>query len=518
MVKTNNFIGNGLACIVCLLGLATGCSQIGDLQNSVKQPVAAGKYYPKDNAELNKLLKKAFQTAPPPKLRGSLRALLIPDAPYRYTGILSAMAIKSLRVKKIDTVYIIGQAKRASVTGALVWQGRAWRTPLGLMAVDRESVNKLLQHSNDINFFNPAWADEYAVEMQLPFLQTILPEAKIVPIMMGAANWEECWSVATAIARQAENQQAVIIISSNMSVFTSQDHAEKIDKKILDAMKELDVYQIDRLASQFEAEGIAGLEQAFAGLASLKTGLISANLLGANRAELIQYTNQGQLTGKSERVAGYGVVAFLDDPQIAPHTIKRAFPNRQPINLSKQEQLELLRIARASIKEAMATGRALDATTNKASLLVKHPVYIKLIKNGDMRGTYGLIDGGLPLYQAIAEIAPAAAFRDTRFSPVSMDELPYLDIEIVILTNMTPITEIDQIQLSERGFIVKRGNRQGITLPAEMMNKAWTKEQMLEDLCANKAGLARDAWRDQRTKLYSFEVVTIREDASDLPR
>lgn len=491
---------------------AFGCGSSGSANSPIRQPAVAGAFYPDTAKELNELLKKAFQNAPPPKLEGELKALLLPHAGYVYSGVIAAIGMRALVKQDLDTIYVIGTSHHANVGGALIWQGRAFRTPLGDYPVDLQAVRELLKTCPQIHLLPRAWVKEHSVEVQVPFLQKVAPKAKLVPLVMGTSTWEECWTVAEAIANQARLRKAVIIASSDLSHYPTYADAKLIDQKMLEAVVAMEPQQLDALDREMMSRGIPNLACTICGLSGLKTAIIASALLGANRGQLLHYANSGDVTNEKNQVVGYGAVAFVQEAGKPAKTLAR--PVREDdFTLTEAQKQELLAIARSAITEALATGTQLAPTTSQKALLERHPVFVTLRRGGYLQGCIGLTEARLPLYQAVSQMACAAAFEDPRFKPMRAEDLPHTEIEISVLSPLKRIADPGEIVLGIHGVVVKRGDRSGLFLPQVATETGWNKEEFLNQLCQQKANLPPDAWRDRKTELYVFRVLSFQQQA-----
>jgi AmmeMemoRadiSam system protein B/AmmeMemoRadiSam system protein A len=484
--------------------LIAACGSIDDPRTLVRLPTAAGSFYPQQQDELNDILKKAFYNAPPPVLDGPLKALILPHAGYVYSGIINAIGMRALANQDIDTIYIIGTSHFADVGGALAWQGKAFRTPLGDYPVDSKTVRDLLALCPDIRLYGQAWEKEHSVEVQVPFLQKVAPHAKLVPLLMGTSTWDECWSVAQAIVKVSAKQKAIVIASSDMSHYPSWADAGVIDHKTLEAVTALDPIALDRIDQEFLAKGISDLACTYCGLSAVKTVMIAANLMGANSGQLLYYANSGDITPDRDRVVGYSAVAFVANA--AKPAIHLEKPVQETVSLGQDQKNELLDIARASIAEGLATRTQVNPTTAQTELLKKAAVFVTLKRNDQLQGCVGMTEPRLPLYKAAAQMACAAAFEDPRFQPLRAEELPYTDIEISVLSALTRIKDPKEISLGIHGVMVKRDNLSGIFLPQVATETGWNKDEFLNNLCSQKAHLPADSWRDKKTELYIFTV------------
>jgi AmmeMemoRadiSam system protein A len=179
--------------------------------------------------------------------------------------------------------------------------------------------------------------------------------------------------------------------------------------------------------------------------------------------------------------------------------------------LDDGEKAELLRIARTSLKEYLATGRLPPGAPHKKSLLEPAGVFVSLQAGEKLRGCIGTITASLPLYKAIMEMTMAAASRDPRFDPVSSDELTLLTIEVSVLGPRKTITSPTEIELGTHGVCVSSGSRRGLLLPKVAAEEGWDGETFLVRTC-QKAGLPADAWRLESTRVEIFSAQVFAEE------
>lgn len=497
--------------VVLLFGF--GCTSTANDAGQVRPPAVAGAFYPGDAPSLEALLKKAFYNAPQPNLKGTIKALILPHAGYIYSGVLAAIGMRTLDRQDLDTIYVIGTSHHADVGGALAWMGKAFHTPLGDYPVDTEAVKALLVACPNIRLLPRAWEKEHSVEVQVPFLQKAAPHAKLVPLIMGSATADEIGSVARAIAEQAKGRKAVLIASADLAHYPSYANAKVLDQKTIEAILSLDPERLERSSQVFLSKGIPELYCTTCGLAAIKTVMTASTLLGGNQAQLLHYANSGDVTKDKTRVVGYAAIAIVQVPGKPPIRLSEAKANDLQ-TLTVGQKAELLRIARAAIAQGLATGKQMMPTTAESVFLQNRAVFVTLRKQKDLRGCIGLTEARLPLYQAVAQMACAAAFEDPRFKPVSAEELPGIEIEISVLTPLQRIDRIKDITLGVHGVAVKRGNRSGLFLPQVASETGWTREEFLNNLCSQKAGLPEDSWRDRRTELYRFRVLSFAEPLS----
>ncbi len=179
--------------------------------------------------------------------------------------------------------------------------------------------------------------------------------------------------------------------------------------------------------------------------------------------------------------------------------------------LSDDQKKHLLRIARQSMEAAVRGGRGPDLRTQDPALLEKRGAFVTLKRHGQLRGCLGYVEGIMPLIEAVAENAAAAALRDLRFPPVRASELPEITIEVSALTPLAPVEDPEQVEVGRHGLMVCLGPNRGLLLPQVPGEFGWQREQFLAHTCL-KAGLPPDSWRNPAAQLYSFEAEVFGEE------
>lgn len=178
--------------------------------------------------------------------------------------------------------------------------------------------------------------------------------------------------------------------------------------------------------------------------------------------------------------------------------------------LTDSEQRTLLRVAREAARAAV-TGSSFELPSAAESLLRPCGVFVTLHRHGELRGCLGRFEPEeVPLIQLVATMAEESALHDTRFVPVSSDEMPEIDIEISVLTPMRRIHRPEEVEVGRHGlFIVGKspsgGRRHGTLLPQVATEQGWDRLAFLDSTC-RKAGLSLDAWKREETELYVYEA------------
>jgi AmmeMemoRadiSam system protein A len=175
--------------------------------------------------------------------------------------------------------------------------------------------------------------------------------------------------------------------------------------------------------------------------------------------------------------------------------------------LDDHEKRELLRIARATLKEFLVSGRVPPGAPHRKSLTDPAPVFVTIHRGAELRGCIGTTSDTTPLYKAIQEMAVAAASRDPRFDPVTLDEVPSLVIEVSVLGERRRVTAPEDVSIGSDGLMVQARNRRGLLLPQVAADHAWDARTFLDKTC-EKAGLPPDAWTwsDATVEAFTAQV------------
>lgn len=174
--------------------------------------------------------------------------------------------------------------------------------------------------------------------------------------------------------------------------------------------------------------------------------------------------------------------------------------------LNEKQKKELLGLARVTIETFAGESIIHKYNPSDPVLSEKSGAFVTIHNNGKLRGCIGMIEGIQPLYETIIEMAVEASSGDPRFEPVMVEELDSIDIEISVLSPKKRVKSIDEIDLGRHGVIVKNGRSGGVFLPQVAAETGWSKEEFMRNLCAGKAGLAPDAYKDPKTEIYVFEA------------
>jgi AmmeMemoRadiSam system protein A len=179
--------------------------------------------------------------------------------------------------------------------------------------------------------------------------------------------------------------------------------------------------------------------------------------------------------------------------------------------LNKEQRKKMLETVRSVIETYLKTGQKPDIKETDPVLIKTMGAFVTLHKKGELRGCIGNIVGTQPLYLTIRDMAIESSTGDPRFPKVTLDELKDIDIEISVLSPLEKVKSAEDIVLGKHGVLVRRGLNSGVFLPQVADETGWSRDEFLSYLCAHKAGLPSDAWKDKKTELFVFTAEVFSE-------
>ncbi len=265
----------------------------------VRKPVVAGQFYAGDKGRLEKDLDDMI---PQQKEKINVIGAVSPHAGYVYSGAVAGLVYG--RLSPAD-VYIILSPNHTGYGARFALSAESWSTPLGEVQVDGKIASSLTDKTKLIEENRDAHAYEHSVEVQIPFIQRVSPRAKIVPMTVQSGSPAELEEVAGAIASSImeSGQKATIIASSDMTHYESRDSASKKDRLAIQKILDLDPEGLLNVVKEMDISMCGCIPAAIMLMASKK--------LGAKKAELVHYTDSGDVTGDTFQVVGYaGIIVF----------------------------------------------------------------------------------------------------------------------------------------------------------------------------------------------------------------
>lgn len=256
--------------------------------NQIRQPAVAGMFYPADKKSLQDDIHQYLNLAHVEQ-KTSPKAIVVPHAGYIYSGPIAASAYKQIIPFKdtINRVVLLGPSHRVAFSGLAVPESDIFNTPLGSIPIDQEAI-QLLSDLPQVITSDQAHRDEHSLEVQLPFLQEILGEFSLIPLVVGEAERHE---VAEVINRLWGDEHTLIVISTDLSHFHEYNEAKQLDRATSDAIVNLK----PDLIGYDDACGRNGLK-------GLLTVAEEKNL----SVDILDLRNSGDTAGDKSRVVGYG--------------------------------------------------------------------------------------------------------------------------------------------------------------------------------------------------------------------
>jgi len=438
--------------------------------------------------------------ASPPPISDPILAVVAPHAGYQYSGPVAAYTYAVLKGRKFSRVVVIAPSHYEAFDFTSVFDGDAYATPLGTVQVDKAfakqlaSMNSSIRLSSQGHIATPKGA-EHALEVELPWLQRVLGDFQLVPVVMGDQSYESSRALGVALAKLIKDSHTLILASSDLSHYHPYDEAVKIDHKTLNALQTWDYFSMSQNFEMRVWEACGG--------APIVAAMIAAERMGANQALVLKYANSGDTPGDHSRVVGYSAVALVK--------AQSGNAAQQSFWLDARQKSELLALARKSVEYAVKERKAYEpAASASESLNQERGAFVTLKESGELRGCIGYTSAVKPLYMTVRDTATLAALRDTRFQPVSASELSKLEYEISVLSPLQRVKDIREIKVGQHGLLMKNGGYQGLLLPQVPVEERWDRQRFLEETCA-KAGMRTGCWKDEDTDIFMFTAVVFSE-------
>lgn len=471
-------------------------------RTAVRPAAVAGLFYPSSPPALQRELAACLaQARPAPMDAPTPKMLLVPHAGYVYSGPIAAQAYARLSPARdrIRRVVLLGPTHRVAVRGLAAPAAAAFETPLGRVAIDRAARAALADLPQVVDS-DAAHAREHALEVQLPFLQTVLaPGFTLLPLAVGQASAAE---VDAVLQRLWGGDETLIVISSDLSHYLPYDAARRADRATVERILALD----ERLDP----------EQA-CGAAPLAGALRAAHRQGL-AAELLDLRNSGDTAGDHSRVVGYAAVAFAAAPGSAGDTADEGAEAGGVGPRPDDPALGRALLSRARNAIAAVLGLARRDEPWHPALDQPGASFVTLQQGGALRGCIGTLQATRRLEDDVRQHARAAAFHDPRFAPLAAAEWSGLAVEVSVLDAPQPLAVASEAEARQRlrrgvdGVVLDWRGRSATFLP-----QVWEQLPEPADFLAalkRKAGLRADFWSPElRLERYQVRKFCDAEDA-----
>ncbi|MEE9441919.1 MAG: AmmeMemoRadiSam system protein B [candidate division Zixibacteria bacterium] len=471
-------------------------------QFEVRRPMVAGMFYPSNPVELSKQLAGFFSKAPKKQFGEHIKAVIAPHAGYMYSGQLAADAYKQIEGEEYDVVVVVAP-HHGFFKGVSVYSGGAYQTPLGVIEIDSELSSEISERHPDVyastvGHVGSGGQGEHSLEVQLPFLQTVLGKFKLVAMVMGDQEESTIRATTEVLSASLKDKNALMVASTDMSHFYPVKEANRLDKNFEEALKSFDTNKIIRTVTSGKAEAC--------GYGPVAAVVEAQRRIGGKSVEIISYGTSGEMSGDFSEVVGYLSAVILGKKIEVKKSNLIGTPMAQLKHVfTEDEKKYLLKLAH-HVVEATASGQKAEIPPPPTPKLEKkRGAFVTLNKNGRLRGCIGLVQARQPLYQAVAEMAHAAAFEDPRFPSVTADEIPHLEYEISIMSPLSLVTDLKEILVGRDGLLIRLDLHSGLLLPQVATENKWGRQTFLEQTCL-KAGLPKNSYKDKQAQIYKFTV------------
>ncbi len=479
--------------------------------DKVRPAALAGSWYDGEAEALAGRVGSFLGLAGGGKLGGYPMALIVPHAGYRFSGQTAAHAYLHLKGRTYARVFLLGPSHRAAFRGVSLPRATHYQTPLGKVPLDTGTV-AALEKEELFQYHPSAHAQEHSLEIQLPFLQQVLGDFQLVPMLVSRAGPEEVKAVAGVLKRFVRPGDLVIASSDFThwggrfsyqgppgATFGAAEAPRQLEELLRAAWEEIRARDLDGFFEHKRRTGdtICGF---------LPIAVLLALLPSEAAPHLLATDTSGNLTGQWDSSVSY---------------LSAAFTGLWPYNavdgagaLTEGEKADLLKFARATVDSYVRTQERPSAEEVGIKVTERMEensgVFVTLKKRGQLRGCIGTIPPVKPLLQAVSDNAVNAAHFDRRFRKVVESELGELTVEVSVLTPPAPIDDWRKIILGKHGILLGKGRSRAVYLPQVAPEQGWTLEETLTHL-AKKAGLGQSGWRDGAS-FEVFEAIVFHEN------
>ncbi len=482
-----------ILCALCgVLFFSVLLCSVPSVQAEVREAQVAGSFYPDNPDALRTLVTQLLNQQPEPDPSAPTPLLLIvPHAGYEYSGPVAARAFRQVQGRSYDGVVVVGFTHRDQFEGSSVDDRDGYQTPLGAVPIDTNAASWLVLQPGLSHVESAHASGEHSMEVMLPFLQVSLGDFKLIPVVMGSVELEDAQALAESLATLAKQGSYLFVFSTDLSHYHPYDEAKRRDEQTINLLLRETAGAVDRL---FQAGHLEAC-----GRGPILVALSLAERLGYPQRRLLVYANSGDTTGdKSQGVVGYAAIDVHPVPLLTSDPL--------PPRLSSEAGMALVRAARATLQNFFHPRSAASVSLESFPELSRTQgmfVTLRRRTNKELRGCIGRIEGDEPLATLLPKVTLDAALRDTRFKPMTAEELDQVQIEVSILTPPAPVPSVQEIIAGRDGVILQKDGRGGLFLPQVWHETGWTRLEFLRELASQKAGLPPDAWQD--AQLLTFQ-------------
>ena len=262
----------------------------------IREPQVAGMFYPSSKIELEKAITVFFNEVKVEQDYEEIGGIISPHAGYVYSGKTAATAYKSLIGKSYDNVIVISPSHREYFTGISIYNGDSYKTPLGEISLNKELSDKLISDSEIIFQGEEGHSNEHALEVQLPFLQMVFSNFKLLPIVIGDQRKEFVDELAESLTKIID-EKTLLVASSDLSHFYSKYKADILDSKVIEHINDFNSEELQKDLETKKCEACGG--------GAIVALLKSLKLKKFYKSKVVAHSDSGDITGDDSGVVGY---------------------------------------------------------------------------------------------------------------------------------------------------------------------------------------------------------------------
>jgi len=459
-----------------------------------------GSWYPGEPELLRQLLEEQFETSARragPYLAPRALAFVVPHAGLMYSGTVAAAAYRHLAEEPPERVILLGFPHRGAPSGVWIPEVQTYQMPLGELAVDLETTERLLV-SGAFQRLAESRLCDHSVEIQLPLVGRAAPQAKVVPIYVSHLGEAGREAAARELARYI-GPGTVLLASSDFTHYGRSFGFQPFpaDDQVARRLRELDESVIEAASSlrpELFWEEIRNTEATVCGTEPISL-LLAALRLADSADEIFQETLDYQTSGE-----------ITDDYQHSVSYAALGYFRFSSFQLEPEDQQLLLKSARCTLEQYRQTGEQRPVPPERVTRRLERraAVFVTLHQNGRLRGCVGRRGATESLAQAIPALTLASALEDTRFRPLDPSETG-IEIEISVLSPFKRVPNRDCFQVGAHGAYLESGYRHALLLPQVASEARWGARQFFDAL-ARKAGLSTEIYKDPATRMWLFRA------------
>ncbi|MDP2363754.1 MAG: AmmeMemoRadiSam system protein B [Ignavibacteria bacterium] len=262
----------------------------------IRHQQVAGYFYPAEKDKLQKDISLMLQTVKPEKIFNNIFGIISPHAGYIYSGKTAAYVYNLLKDTSYKTVIVISPSHAEYFPGISIYDGDAYETPLGIVEIDQIMTDRFVENSKTIFRGTQGHRKEHALEVQIPFLQAVLKDFKIVPVVMGDQGKIFVDELADKISKVVD-ASTLVVASSDMSHFYSSEEADRLDSVVERRINDFDFEQLLKDLDDHECEACGG--------GPIAAMMKAASLKNINKSAVLNRSDSGDVTGDKTEVVGY---------------------------------------------------------------------------------------------------------------------------------------------------------------------------------------------------------------------